>query len=89
MVLLTAVYSRKVDGAILTLSATGWLYDNTFVLYDLETESLWYHLEGEQALTCIQGFYADKKLPELPSYFIRWPRWIENHPNSKFLKKVR
>jgi hypothetical protein len=46
------VYSREIDGKILTLTASGWTYgDNpsisTFVLVDKETESLWFPA-GEQ-----------------------------------------
>ena len=59
------MYSREIDGEILTLSASGWTYNNTFVLFDYETESLWYHLEGTDGLTSISGVYADRFLPEL------------------------
>jgi len=82
------VYSREIDGQTLTLSASGWTYDFTFVLYDYETESLWYHLDGDDGLTCIGGFYADRKLPELNSVLIRWKQWHEDHLTSKVLKKV-
>ena len=43
------MYSREIDGEILTLSAGGWTYGRTFVLFDYETESLWYHLQGFKA----------------------------------------
>jgi hypothetical protein len=79
------VYSREIDGNILTISASGWTYNNTFVLYDYETESMWYHLNGTDGLTCISGTYADRVLPELPSAFTRWNTWVNDHPNSKFL----
>ncbi|RMG67516.1 MAG: DUF3179 domain-containing protein [Calditrichaeota bacterium] len=85
MVRLTAVYSREIDGQVLTLSASGWTYRNTFVLYDKETESLWYHLEGDDALTCISGKFADRRLPELNSELIRWNNWLAKHPDTKFL----
>jgi len=87
------VYSREIadistsgdhDG-ILTLSASGWTYDFTFVLYDYETESLWYHLEGEDGLTCISGVHADRKLQEFPSTKTRWRNWKIDHPDTKFL----
>jgi len=80
------VYSREIDGQVLTLSASGWTYRNTFVLYDYETESLWYHLEGEDGLTCISGEFADTKLPEFQSTVTRWKTWKNMHPDSKFLK---
>ncbi|NIR52179.1 DUF3179 domain-containing protein [candidate division KSB1 bacterium] len=80
------MYSREIDGQVLTLSASGWTYDLTFVLYDYETESLWYHLEGENGLTCIAGEFADKKLPEFQSTLTRWRTWKVMEPDTKFLK---
>ncbi len=84
---LTAVYSRKIDSRVLTLAASGWVYRDTFVLRDKETGSIWYPLEGTSGLTCIGGFYADRKLHELPSVRVRWSDWIDSHPGSKFLQK--
>ena len=80
------MYSREIDGKILTLSASGWTYRRTFVLFDYETESLWYHLQGEDGLTCISGVYADRKLPELESTLTRWNLWWLDFPDSEFLK---
>lgn len=83
---LAAVYSREIDGQVLTFSASGWTYELTFVLFDYETESIWYHLEGEDALTCISGQFADRKLPELPSTVARWKTWKGLHADTKFLQ---
>jgi hypothetical protein len=83
---LTAVYSREIDGRVLTLSASGWTYDDTFVLYDYETESLWYHLPRGSGLTCISGQYVDQKLGEYKSSLTRWSDWIERNKQSKILK---
>lgn len=88
MVDLAAVYSREIDGQVLTLSASGWTYDWTFVLYDYETESLWYHLEGEDGLTCVSGFYADRKLEEFESTKIRWNLWKSAHPDTRFMESA-
>jgi hypothetical protein len=49
---LAVVYSRQIDGNILTLAPSGWTYgvdasQSTFVLVDKETESLWFPA-GEQ-----------------------------------------
>jgi hypothetical protein len=79
------VYSREIDDQILTLSASGWTYENTFVLFDYETESMWYHLSGTDGLTCISGTYADRRLEEFPSTLTRWNIWVEQNPRSKFL----
>lgn len=80
------MYSRVIDDQTLTLASSGWTYRNTFVLYDHQTESLWYHLSGTDALTCIAGPFADRVLPELTSSFIRWNAWKSAHPATGFMK---
>jgi hypothetical protein len=80
------VYSREIDDQILNLSASGWTYQRTFVLFDFETESIWYHLSGTDGLTCISGEYADRKLEEFSSTRARWSEWFSAHPESGFLK---
>jgi hypothetical protein len=81
------VYSREIRGKILTLSASGWTYNNTFVLFDYETESIWYHMPGESGLTCISGFYEDEHLFEYESVQLRWSDWVAQNPDSKILKR--
>ena len=46
------MYSRQIDGSIITLTPSGWTYGedplrSTFVLMDKETESIWFPA-GEQ-----------------------------------------
>ena len=81
------MYSREIDGEILTLSASGWTYDLTFVLFDYETESLWYHMPGESGLTCISGAYKDRHLPELESMQTRWSFWLSKNPGTVILTR--
>ena len=84
---LTAVYSRELDGQPLTLAASGWTYANTFVLYDLETETLWYPVSRpEGGLTGIAGPLQDRVLPELESTHTSWREWHEQHPETKFME---
>jgi hypothetical protein len=80
------VYSREIDGNVLTLSASGWTYNETFVLYDYETESLWYHMPGGNGLICINGVYADRYLFEYTSTMERWSAWFNKNPQTTFLK---
>ena len=80
------MYSREIDGKVLTLSASAWTYRMTFILYDYETESMWYHFEGQEGLTGISGVYADRWLPEFESTKTRWVDWWNNYPQSKFLR---
>jgi hypothetical protein len=81
------VYSRSIDGNVLTLSASGWTYDRLFVLYDYETESMWYDLPDTQGLTCIAGAYEGRVLPELPSAYVAWSEWKQEKPKSKVLTR--
>ncbi len=80
------MYSRVTFGDEITLGASGWTYNNTFVLYDHQTESIWYHLSGEDGLTCISGFYVDRKLAEFNSTLTRWSTWKNSNPGTKFLR---
>ena len=78
------MYSREIDGKVLTLAASGWTYDDTFVLYDHETESLWYP-KNSKGLTCIAGEYADRFLPEVPFVRMRWNKWRVQNPDTKIM----
>jgi hypothetical protein len=80
------VYSREIDGKTLTLSASGWTYDRLFVLYDYETESIWYHLPNTNALTCVAGPYEGRTLPEVASAYQVWAKWKAAYPETKYLK---
>ena len=84
------MYSRELKGAKnnrVTLGPSGWVYINTFVLYDTETESLWYPFPEEHLLRCVSGTLADSTLPEIPSVRTTWDKWVKEHPNSKILKE--
>jgi hypothetical protein len=81
---LAAVYSRQIDGRNLTLVPSGWTDDNTFVLYDRETGSLWYPYE--KGLMGIQGVYFERWLPKLSSQDTKWQEWVNKHPHSRIMK---
>ena len=77
------MYSREIDGRTLTLVPSGWTYNRTFVLYDRETNSLWYpYPEG---LKGIQGAYFERWLPKLDSDDTRWHEWKAKYPQSKIM----
>lgn len=78
------MYSRELDGTALTFGASGWTYRNTFVLYDHQTESMWYHLEGTHGMTCISGVHADRFLPELGAMKMPWNQWFAAKPETKY-----
>jgi hypothetical protein len=78
------VYSREIDGQTLTLVPSGWTYRSTFVLYDRETETLWYPFR--KGLLGIQGKYFGRELEKLPATDTSWKKWMGKHPDSKILK---
>ena len=78
------MYSRNLNGKILTLAASGWTYKSTFVLYDKETMSLWYPEKG--GLRGISGKHLDQFLPMLKTEYTQWRRWADDHPDSMVLK---
>ena len=101
---MAVVYSRELDGNVITLAASGWTYGenarvSVFVLYDKETESLWYPageeactlpMENADGATCglvsIGGFYADSVLEgiHMPTA-VPWSEWVAEFPDSKFV----
>jgi hypothetical protein len=78
------VYSRQIDGRNITLVPSGWTYQNTFVLYDKETGSLWYPYRN--GLKGIQGVYFKRELPMLYFEDTRWEKWQKKHPTSRIMK---
>lgn len=79
------VYGREIDGEVTTFGTTGYTMENIFVLYDRNTESVWYptgesHLEatsGAKRGTRIE--FLDKPIPMPLS------QWRKTHPNTKVL----
>jgi hypothetical protein len=80
------VYSREIDGTVLTLTTSGWTYYGQHILFDHETESFWFHLADTNDLTCIAGVHADRVLPGIESVDGPWDYWHELHPDSKVMK---
>jgi len=78
------VYSREINGRTLTLAPSGWTYKNTFVLYDKETQSLWYPYR--KGLKSIQGIYFKHWLPRLKSEDTQWKQWKNKNPESKIIE---
>jgi hypothetical protein len=48
---------------------------------------MWYLLDETTGATCISGFYADRKLPEIFSRKnTTWKDWKATHPDSKYMR---
>ena len=78
------MYSRQIDGRNLTLAPSGWTYKDTFVLYDKETDSLWY--PNEKGLMGIQGHYFKRVLPEIKSEDTNLGQWVDKHPQTRLAR---
>jgi hypothetical protein len=98
------VYSREIDEEIITLAPSGWTYGenpstSVFVLYDKETESLWFPADGgvctlpaeeienaDCGLVGIGGEYAGRSLIGL--YTLErttWAQWKTKFPETNFV----
>ena len=89
------MYSRLLDdgspaGRLLTFAASGWTWQQIFVLQDLETGSLWFpglKFDGglSKFLVCVSGELQDAELPAVDSFRGIWKTWFREHPNTKFM----
>jgi len=73
-----------IDGKTITILPSGWTYDNTFVLYDKETETLWY--PERKGLIGIQGKFINRLLPTISFDDTNWGKWYKKHPESRILQ---
>jgi hypothetical protein len=84
------VYGRTLDGQELTLAASGWTWQNTFVLWDHETGSTWFGGAGAVGwddLVCIGGPLQGARLPSLDLHRTFWRSWHDSHPGSKIMRR--
>jgi hypothetical protein len=72
------VYSRDVNGQILTFGISGMMWDFSGVLYDQETESLWSQVLG----VAKRGLLRGKSLTPIPSVLTDWKTWALHYPES-------
>jgi hypothetical protein len=57
------VYARRVKGEVLDFGHRGWLYEESFLFYDRQTDSLWVQATGE----AVHGPYKGTRLERLPA----------------------
>lgn len=82
------MFSRNLDGQILTIAASGWTWHGKFVLQDYETGSLWWTglgLDGNDEMICIAGPLQDSRLPRLDAFRGFWRSWRDAHPQTTFM----
>lgn len=79
------MYGRTTEGRVDEFAPSGYVYKNTFVLYDKRTESLWYPLDDEK-WTAISGPRQGETIP-----FMNKPEprplgeWERRHPETVVL----
>jgi hypothetical protein len=78
------VYARGVGDKVLDFSHRGWLYEETFLFYDYETDSLWAQATGQ----AVAGAYKATYLDRLPSLQTTWSQWKTLQPGTQVLARV-
>lgn len=76
-----AAFIARVGGKRLTFGNEGSLYECNLVMYDRETESLWYQLGG----VGLQGAHSARRLEMIPAPVMRWGDWRRRHPGGEVL----
>ena len=79
------MYARKVGDEILDFGHRGWLYEETFLFYDYQSDSLWVQATGE----AVHGRYKGTKLERLPATQSTWSEWRQLHPETLVLSRER
>ncbi len=79
------MYGRELDGEPVEFGTSGFTYNDTFVLYDRASGSIWYPM-GDGHLTATSGALQGRRLP-----FVSQPKpqplreWLAAHPRSLVL----
>jgi len=69
--------------AVPTFGHSGWLWRNSYLLYDRETGSLWHHLTGR----AMSGSLRGTALRRLPTAVTTWAAWRAEHPRTLVLPR--
>ena len=79
------MYRRTLDDKVLSFGHAGILYEQSFIMYDRQTESLWVHVTGE----AVHGPLKGKRLEFMPSTVTNWANWKKNYPFTQVLPGYR
>jgi len=79
------VYDRRLHGQTLSFGHAGILYQESFVMYDRQTESLWVHVTGKAEVGPLKG----QQLQFMPSTVTTWAEWKAAHPQTLVLPGYR
>lgn len=82
---LAVVYGREIDGKESTFGTTGYTMNDTFVLYDRATDSVWYP-SSKDALEATSGASRGFHLPFLDKPVpMPLADWVAQHPETTVL----
>lgn len=79
------MYATDHESGKLTLGVSGMLWENSLVMVDSETGSLWSHILGEAMRGPLQG----DRLEKLPSALMEWGEWRASHPDTTLVLMPR
>lgn len=79
---LTAAFSRKLEGRVLTFGHSGLVWNSCGLAYDRETHSLWLPLAGR----AVAGPLSGRKLDFFPFTLTTWERWQQRHPETTVVR---
>ena len=79
------MHGRNKDGKIDEFGVSGYVYKDTFIIFDRKTESLWYPLDDAH-WTAVAGPRKGETIPfiEKPP-IIKLGKWRKKHPNTVVL----
>ena len=75
------VFSRDLDGRLLTFGNTSALYQADLVMYDHQSGSYWFQVAGEAVVGTLTG----SRLKLLPSVTMAWGEWKVLYPQTRLL----
>ncbi len=79
------VYGRTLDGKVTSFGTTGYTYDNVFLLYDRQSDSVWYPLETD-SMTSVGGRLRGQSIPVLDKpKRVPFKSWRRDHPGTLLL----
>lgn len=72
------VYDRRANDKTLTLTVSGLLWNETLVMMDTDSRSLWAQLTGK----AMSGTSKGNQLTRIPSVVTEWTKWYQQHPKT-------
>lgn len=75
------VYERSVNGQAVTFGTSGMVYNNTTLMYDSSSDSLWLQATGD----AVKGDLVGSTLTAYPSTVMKWGDWKKLYPDSQVL----